>query len=160
MRRQKFKVILISNKQSNNIRTQFVLAHNQWWCWLQADRTVRRCNLRIPRTWQKTILPVICTLQNYQSEWKTSWILWKWRHTTDVSWLDRSHHVTSIRAMIRCNINFFSNNGSIKLVPKLANRFAENLQSWKRRATVKSTQYNIHVAWIMFLLAHIIIKTE
>jgi len=124
MRRQKFKVILISNEWSNNIRTQFVLTHKQWWCWLQADWTVRRYNLQIPRTWQKTILWVICTLQNYQSEWKTRSIPRKWRHTTDVSWLDQSHHVTSIRAMLRCNINFFSNNGNIKPVPKLENRFA------------------------------------
>jgi len=84
----------------------------------------------------------------------------KWCHTTDVSRFDCSHHVTSIRASIRCNINLFSNNDNIIPVPKLTNRFTESLQPWKRRATVKSSQYNIHVAWIMFLLAHVIIKTD
>jgi len=70
--------------------------------------------------------------------------------------------VTSIRAIIRCKINLFKNNDNMKLVPKLANRFTESLQSWKRRAPVKSSQYNIglHVAWIMFLLSHVIIKTD
>jgi len=160
MWRQEFKVILISNERSNNIRTQFLLTHSQWYCWLRVDRTVRGYNLQIWRTRHKTILSVKCTIRISYSAWKHRWICRKWCHTTDVSWLDRSHYVTSIRAIIRCNMNFFSNNGNIKPVPKLANRFAKSLQLWKRWATVKSSQYNKHVAWIMFLSAHVIIKTD
>jgi len=167
MRRQKFKVTLISSKWSN--WSQFALTHNQWWCRLQTDQTVSRYNfstmlidfnVQILNTWQKNILPLNFTLQNFDSEWRYPWIHRKWRHTTDVSWLDGSHHMTSTRAIIRCNIISFKNNDNIKPVPKLAKRFAVSLQSWKRRATVKSSQYNIHAAQIMFSFAYVIIKTD
>jgi len=170
MRRQKFRVLLISNERSNTNRTQFVLTHNQWGCWL-LNGSNGSIQLVHGVNWFQFSDSEDLTKNYPAGELHASKLSFRMRTsfnivrnyvtlTTGVSCLDCSHHVTSIRAIIHCNINLFKNNGNIKPVPYLANRFAESLQLWKRRVTVKSIQYNIHVAWIMFLLAHVIIKTD
>jgi len=168
MRRKKFKVILNSNERSNlSIK---ICTHTQPMMMLTSSGS-SSLSIQLVHgvNWfqftdsedltENSHADELYTTKNCISECHYTLIHPKWHHTTDVSWLDGSHHVTSTRAIIRCNKILFKNN-NIKPVPKLANRFAESLQSWKRRATVKSSQYNIHVAWIMFLLAHVIITTD
>jgi len=155
MRRQEFNVILIGNERSNIFELNSYPHTTS-----DDDDNFKRIEQFVDPTYRfrgpnrKLFCRWTVHLRFLDRNGKHRWVCQKWRYTTDVSWWDRSHHVISIRATIRCNINVFDNNINIKPVPKLANRFAESLQSWKRRATVKSSQYNIHGTWIMFLLAH------
>jgi len=169
MRRQKFKVILISNDRSKNFRSQFALTTTNDDINFKQGSNSSSIQLVHGVKWFQFIDSKDLT-ENYpagnfdskkiQFRMDHPLIPRKWRHTTDVSWMDGSHHVTSKPANIRCRINLCRITTIWKPGPKLANQFAESLESWKQRATVKSSQHNIHVAWIMFSFALVIIKTD
>jgi len=103
LRRQKFKVILISNERSKNVRIQFAL-------------TITNDDVNFKQRSNSSLMQIVHGVnwfqftdsenltENYpaddlytskfQFRMNHRWIHRKWRHTMDVSWLDGSHHVT------------------------------------------------------------------